>query len=159
MKNILYALVTLPLILIVALSVFEPFSASSRTPFEQTITADVLGVLDTSPKTFTTTYPVKEGTLTVYAVNTTDNSAVTITVDSVDYKDGLEPAIVTVSSTTTGTDIEVRADYTGYAKSGYDQYVKTYKGTISSFNLAGLLPFIVIALAVVAAVVGIAIFK
>lgn len=152
-KDIVYTLLTVPLILLVSLAVFQQFFANTRQSFEAQIVGEELGVLDTSPKTFVTKYPAKVGSASVYAKNTTSGAAVSITVNSIDYKDGLEPAAIQVSSSTVGSDIKVYADYTAYSKEGYSSFVRTYRGGQTGFNLASLVPFILIALVVVAIII------
>jgi hypothetical protein len=152
-KELIFAVLTVPIILIISVAVFQNFFSSSQSTFEQTTTNETLGTISSSPITFSTAYPSKVDSLTAYAKNITSGATVSIST-SVDYKSGLEPAAVTITSATTGTDIKAYANYTAYAKEGYSSYTKTYTGTFSGFNLGALLPFILIAVTIVGIIVG-----
>jgi hypothetical protein len=141
-RELLYAVLSVPILLIISLTVFNNFFNSSRSNFEVAVTGEVLG---TGPGTFTTAFPAKPGSATIYNGNALCGSACTI-----DYKDGLDKAVVTAGSSATG---QIKIDYTAYAKEGYSELVKTYRGTHSGYNLAGLLQFILIAMVILGAII------
>jgi hypothetical protein len=142
--KLIYAVLSVPIILLISLTAFQNFFSSSQSTFEQTITGELLGALDTSPKTFVSAYPAKVGSMTVIVKNVTSGAIITPSSVSIDYKSGLDLASVTIGSTTVGNDIKAYADYTAYAKEGYSNYVKTYRSAQSGFNLGALLPFVLI---------------
>jgi hypothetical protein len=138
-RELLYAVLSVPIVLLISLGVFNDFFNSSRSNFEVAVTGEVLG---TGPGTFFTAFPAKPGSATIYS-GTNLCSACTI-----DYKDGLDKAVVTA-----GVAGEIKIDYTAYAKEGYSQFIKTYRGTQSGYNLAGLLPFVLIAMVIVGVII------
>jgi len=153
-SNLIYAVLSVPIILLISLTVFQNFFSSSQSTFEQAVSGELLGVLDASPKTFVSAYPAKVGSMTVTVKNVTSGVIITPSLVSIDYKSGLDPASITISSTTVGSDIKAYADYTAYAKEGYSSYVKTYRSAQSGFNLGTLLPFILIAIVIVGIVIA-----
>ena len=151
--KIVVPLLLIPLLLIIAGAVFTNFAGQSRSAFETAVTGEELGVLDSSPKTFYTDYPAKVDSMTVTVKNETSGATVSADV-TIDYNGGWEVAEVTVSSTTTGSDIKVYADYTAYAGSGWETFGRVRTGTWSGFKLASLLPFVIIAMTVIGVLVG-----
>lgn len=149
-KEILFAVLTVPLILIISLTAYQSFFASSQSAFEQTVVNESLG---TGAGTYYAVYSAKVGSATIYNGTTVCPAAVC----SVDYRDGLYPMKVTVTSAAGST--EIKATYTAYAKEGYTQYVKTYTGTQSGFTLGSLLPFILVAIGIVGIIVSLALLK
>jgi hypothetical protein len=141
--NLLYAVLSIPIILLISLTVFQNFFSSSQTTFEQVIVNESLG---TGPGTYYTAYPAKVGSATVY------NGTTVCSACSVDYKSGLDPAVVTVPTSAGSTAIKIT--YTAYAKEGYSSYVKTYRGTQTGFSLGSLLPFVLIAITIVGIIIA-----
>jgi hypothetical protein len=154
MEMLVTALLAIPFILIIAGTVFQTFSFQSRVTFEETVTGEELGVVDVSPKTFTTDYPVKKGSEVLTVKNVTSGEVISSSISSIDYKSGLDPADVTVESLVTGADIKAYLDYTAYKAEGYDDWKKTYYGTFSGMKLGSILPYIYIAIAIVTIIIG-----
>ena len=154
MQRLIAAVLIIPMILVIAVAVFQQFAFQSRTPFEQTVTGEELGVMDSSPKVFQTAYPAKEGSATVTVKNITSGAVISGTSATIDYHSGLQVADVNVSSPTVGTDIKAYIDYTAYSGEGYDEWTKTYSGTFSGFKLGALLPFVYIAIAVIGVILA-----
>jgi len=154
MQRLIAAVLIIPMILLISVTAFQMFAFQSRTTFEETVTNELLGVMDSSPKVFQTDYPAKEGSLTVTVKNVTSGSTISGTSATVDYHSGLQVADVNVSSGTTGSDIKAYADYTAYSGEGYSEWTRTYTGTFSGMKLGSLLPFIYIAIAVIGVILG-----
>jgi len=140
-SELIYAVLSIPIILLVSLAAFQNFFSGTQSTFEQTIVNESLG---TAPGTFYTAYPAKVGSATIYN-GTTLCSACTI-----DYKDGLEVAEVNATEASG----EVKITYTAYAKEGYTNYIKTYTGTQRGYMLGSLLPFILIAMTIVGIIIA-----
>jgi len=151
-KMLLPALIV-PLVLIISGAVFTNFASESRSAFETSVTNEELGTLDSSPKLFYTDYPAKPDSMTVVVKNTTSGSVVTATV-SIDYNGGYDEAEVNVTSSTTGSDIKVYANYTAYTGSGWESFQKVRTGTWGGFKLASMLPYIIIAMIVLSVLLG-----
>ena len=154
MKNLLFTVVVIPLILLISLTVFQGFFSGTQSTFEQAVSSEELGVLDSSPKTFVTAYPAKVDSIAVTVKNVTSGETITPSSVTIDYKSGLDPAEVTISSAVVGSDVKAYADYVAYAKEGYSEYVKTYKQTQGGFNLGSMLPFILIAVVIVGVIIA-----
>jgi len=153
MQKLIAAVLIIPMILVISTAVFQQFAFQSRTSFEESVTNELLGVVDSSPKTFTLDYPAKPNSASVWVLNTTSNSTVSSNV-SIDYKSGLEPASVAVNASATGNDIKAYANYTAYSASGYSEWKKTYTGTFTGLKLGANLPFIYITIAVIGVILG-----
>jgi len=153
-QKLIAAVLAVPMILIISVAVFQSMAFQSRSPFEQAVTNELLGVVSASPSIFNTAYPAKEGSAAVTVKNVTSGAVISGASATINYKSGLDPAVVTVSSPTVGSDIKAYINYTAYSGEGYSEWTRTYRGTLSGMNLGSLLPFIYIAIAVVGVILG-----
>ncbi|RLE45201.1 hypothetical protein DRJ16_00045 [Candidatus Woesearchaeota archaeon] len=144
-KGIIFAVLTIPIILTISLTVFEGFFQSNQETFETSVVNESLG---TGAGTYYTDYPAKVDSATVYNGTTVCPSSVCV----IDYRSETQPAKVTVGSEAGSTAIKI--SYTAFSKSGYTQMVKTYQQTQSGYNLGALLPFVLIAMTIVGVIVG-----
>ncbi len=159
MDKIVYAVLTVPLILIIGTVVLSQFTNSSQSNWEDTITAEaksnITGVCTpAAPCTNTraTSYPVKDGTLVVTMKNISGSTLSGNDInESVTYDSGRSDLTVTIVSAYNGS---VSLAYTGYSMDGYDTFLKSEQGTWNGFNLASMLPFILAAMALIAIILG-----
>lgn len=158
-KILITAVLTVPILLVIATSVITNFADTSRTVFENTITNEDLGVVDSTPKILYTDYPVKADSETLILKNTTSGSTLGTLVEgtnyTINYNGGYSVATVNVTSvSTTGSDIHVYGNYTGYSASGYTHYTNEYQQTLSGYNLASMLPLVYIAIVIIGIILG-----
>lgn len=156
MSDLTYALLAVPFILLISVVVLQNFTASTQPNFENSLSEAQVNLtgacIPACTATYTTLYPVKDGTLTITAKNISGNTQPAYFANnSVTYDGGLKPLDFTVTAKYNGT---VRANYTGYSAGGYNSFLKTQAGTWNGFNLASMLPFIIIALAIVGVILG-----
>ena len=146
-KDLMYAILTVPIILLISTTVFHGIFSGSQNVFEVAVVNETMGA---APFTGSTDYPAKYGTIT--CSNSTDNCQnATVQNCTINYNSGLSPASVdTTAGLKAGT---VYCSYTAYSKEGYSSYVKTYQGTFSGYNLGSLIPFVLVAMLVVGAVI------
>lgn len=151
--NLLYAVIVIPIVLLISLATYTPFFSGTRSVFELTVTNESLGELTTNGTAFTTTYPVKDSSVTdIRVMNATWDDKYDSY--SIDYNDYLGVATVTVYGSQNGTGVDVYIDYTGYNADYRDYAVRTYTQTQSGYALGGQLPFIYIAIALVGAILA-----
>lgn len=143
-KLLVSALVFIPLLLLISTAVFQDFAFNSRDSFEGSeIVNESIGV--TGAGTGYTDYPAKVDTATIYNGTSACGSACTI-----DYYTGLQKAKIV--STATGGAIKVT--YTPYSATGYTSWTSIFTQTFAGLKLGGMMPFVLIAVAVLLAIFG-----
>lgn len=157
-NNLIYALIVIPIVIGIALAIYFPFFAGHRTIYQSTVTDELIGNLSTNGTTFALAYPAVVDSLTGLDGGNSSEDAVCLPANSqpstASYNSGMSNAEVTVFCNVTGPSIAVYADYTGYVGDAYQSALSAEQQTRSGFSLGALLPFILIALTVVAIVLG-----
>lgn len=153
-NNLIYALVVIPIVIGIALSIYFPFFAGHRAIYETTVTDELIGNLSTNGTAISLDYPAKVGSLTGLdgGNSTVDAACLPSSVES--FNSGMSTGSVTVYCNVTGSSIAVYADYTAYTGDAYQTALTAEQQTRSGFNLGALLPFILIALTVVGIVLA-----
>jgi len=154
MKELVYALLIIPMLLLISYAVFTPFFLNSRSTYETTVTNELLGNLSTNGTSFTSDYYMKPDSLIGLDGGNSTVDAECLDMSTVDYKQGVSLGNITVYCNATGSTIAVYADYTAYSGTGYDAALKAEAGTRSGYSLGGQLPFLYIAVAVVSVILG-----
>lgn len=157
-KMLVSALLTIPIVIILGAVTFTNFADNSRTSFEATQVNEFLGNTTSTHTSFTTDVFVSQSTTPTFTfynfttgwdfTNATSNN-VNVTIV---YNQGYALANVTVFGNETG--VSAYMNYTGYTGTAYTSFNTIRGQTYSGYNLAGLLPFITIALAIVGLIVG-----
>jgi len=158
-SNLLLAILVIPLMLVVVLATVSGFSNSTQTAFLGTATTNALVGNSTDATTVlappynilddnTATCKVRlEGTTLTALSSPTGTCTVT-------ENAGFDSTITTVTNASDPAIIRTYLNYTPYSKDGYSQFSKVTKQTYNGFNLGALLPYILIAMAVVGIIVG-----
>lgn len=155
-KTLISALVIIPVIIILGTVTFTNFADNSRTSFETAVVNELLGNMSGYPTSFTTDYYVSQTTTpTFYAYNGTRATIITVhSNETIDYQQGYGLATVTVWANESAADVQVYMNYTAYAGTSYNTFNSIRGQTYTGYNMAGLLPFIYIAIAIIVAVMG-----
>ena len=148
-KSVIPALI-IPILLIVATSVYMSTTDSTSFVFEEAVSAEDTGT-DAAAEEVTayTVYPCKKDSITAVTNGTTAMTAVT------DYNVTYTP--LDVATIVVGAHIDagdIKATYTAYKGSGYDAFDKMNDQSYAGFKLASLLPFVVIAMVTIVLVIG-----
>lgn len=153
-KYLVTALLAIPMILLLSLSVFQGMARNSRVNFEATVTNETIkSAGSASDAWFTTTYAMKPNG-TVALANSTGVGWEAYTNYTVDPDYAIDQSRVHLGSDLNATNVVVM-NYTGYTGTGYESYAKVYDQTISGYNLGSLTPYIIIALAIVTTIIGV----
>ena len=152
---IIVAVIAIPLAILIAVSVFGSMAINSRSSFEGAVINESLKDNNTAGSgTYRTADAIVPETETVFCGITqlTRNTNYTI-----DYYYAIDSSEIVLDSNC-GTDQDIsyaNVSYTGYTGTGYDTYSAMYSQTTQATQLGSLMPFVLIALALVSAIVGV----
>jgi len=145
-KYLITALLVIPMVIVLTMVVFQNMAINNLTLFEGTAANDTMGSATIgSAFDLTGTYSCKSGSIT-FVGNTTHichpNICYNVTYN---FNEPCE-IIDTNNKTMKGTII---ATYTPYSSSGFESYKAVYNQQNSSMQLGALVPYILIALAII----------
>lgn len=156
-KYLVTSLIAIPIILLVALTVFHGLSLYGiPSGMESTATNETIG---TDAGTHYTTYDAKQDSVT-WVHNTTDSLCGSISGTDADktncgtvvtYRNFDTAKIVVPGSNISGS---IKASYTKYSGDSWTSYSKVYDQTMSGHKLGSQVPYILIAMTIVTVIVG-----
>jgi len=150
-KQLVYVLVIIPLILILAVTIFHGFAINARSPYESTVVNETVKGIADGGAWYTLDYSAKKNTTPsdLRVVDYTNNSY--IGNFSINYGYAIDHSRIWIGDNEDGA---LNITYVAYKGSGYESFVKVYQQTTSGQKLGSMVPYVLIALTIVTVIIG-----
>lgn len=152
-KYLVTSLIAIPLILILAITVFHGLAVNSRSAYESTVTNESIKTGVANDTWFDLDYAGKKNTTAdgIKVWNGTATAQTRYYNFSMDWANQIDLSRIHIGTDGHGM---VNVTYTAYSGSGYESFTKVYDQTLTGQKLGSLFPYILIALAVVTVIIG-----
>lgn len=156
-KELIPALVV-PMMLLISVSVFTRFQAGADYQWE-TVYNESVTFTDNASWMELSHPPLDEGGTVIVANYTDVFPASASSTNSVEANYSYTSEAILLRNNATYVQGTYNVSYTGHGGDGWDSYDDIKDGTMSGYSLASLVPYVIVAVLVLGALIGIVVFK